>query len=124
MDFKTISKGNFFGMLLHALDYYQLSHWSVTGIGSNSAHLATENFYNKVKPILDTLVETTIGLEGYEDIEVPKTEQKRTTLEFSQALFGFIEANKKIFEYSFQQSMIDEIQTELALLMYKIKYLK
>lgn len=111
-------------MIVHALNYYQLSHWNITGVGSYNIHIATEDFYNKVKSILDTLVETTIGLEGYEDVEVPKTEYKRTPLEFSQALFGFIEKNKEIFEHSFQQSLIDDIQKELALLMYKLKYLK
>lgn len=111
-------------MLMHSFDYYQLCHLNVTGVGSYSTHLATEEFYEKGRKILDKLIECTIGVEGYEDIEVPKTKYIKTPLEFSEALFKFIETNRVIFEYSFQQSLIDEIQTSLVLLIYKIKYLK
>lgn len=124
MDFKTISKGNFFGMLLHSFTYYQLSEFNLTGVGSdaikNNIHSFNEDFLKHV----NILIESTQGIEGFYDISVPKTEYIKSPLEFSQGLFEFIEVNKKIFEYDFQKSLINDIQIGLGLLIYKLKFLK
>ena len=124
MDFKTTSKEAFFGMLLHSLDYYRLCHLNATGHGSYVEHLATEEFYNKTSQILDKLIESTQGIEGLLQIEIPKTSLVKGIEEYSSVLFQFIETNRVMFKYSFQQSLIDEIQLNLSLLNYKLKYLK
>ncbi len=124
MDFKVTSKESFFAMLLHSLDYFRLFHLSSTGHGSYVEHISTQEFYEKTHPIVDKLIESTQGIDGLLELTIPQTKILSNIHEFSTLLFQFIETNRKIFLYSFQQSLLDEIQLNLSLLNYKLKYLK
>lgn len=124
MDFKINSKDVFFGMLFHAIDYYKLCSYSATGHGSHSERTSLKTFLEHLDKDLDKLIEGTQGVEGLFEIEIPKTLVTKSSLEFSEVLFQFIETNSQMFKYSFQKSLIDEIQINLSKLIYNLKYLK
>lgn len=118
------TKADFFGMLFHARDYFHLKHLSVTGIGSFAEHLALEALYKGILKLVDTLVETEQGINGFIDIDIPATNAKASSVDFLNNLIGFIKKTRIVFSESFQQNIIDEIQELLAQNLYKIKYLK
>lgn len=119
------SKEEFFGMLTHAITFFRLTHWNRTGNAAFSAHLALEEIYNSLLNIVDDLLESTQGEEErIFELIVPSTNGQSSPLEFCTGLIEYVRKTRKIFEYSWQQNEIDNIEKSLNKLKYKLKFLK
>lgn len=118
------NKSQFFGMLLHASIYFKLAHFDASGSGGYAAHLTYEELKNKLDELSDELIECEQGENGLYEIVVPTTKLQKTPFEFILALLEYIRGTRKIFEYGYQQSLIDEMEQVLAKSMYKLKFLK
>ena len=119
------SKEEFFGMLAHAITFFRLTHWNRVGNAAFSAHIALEEVYDNLLSITDELLESTQGEEErIFELIIPTTNGQASPLDFAKGLIEYIRKTRKIFEHSWQQNEIDNIEKILNKLIYKLKFLK
>lgn len=119
------NKEEFFGMLTHAITFFKLTHWNRAGNGAFAAHLALEESYDSLSTITDELLESTQGEEErIFDLIIPTTNGQASPFDFAKGLIEYVRKTRKIFEHSWQQNEIDNIEKILNKLKYKLKFLK
>ena len=119
------SKEEFFGMLVHGKTYFELAHWNRAGNGAFAAHSALGDLYDTLKGLIDELLECTQGEEErIFDLIIPTTNGQANPFDFAKGLIEYVRKTRKIFEHSWQQNEIDNIEKILNKLKYKLKFLK
>jgi hypothetical protein len=119
------NKEEFFGMLTHAITFFRLAHWNRAGNAAFSAHIALEETYDSLLSIIDELLEATQGEEDVIfELIIPTTNGQINPFDFTNGLIEYIRKTRKIFEHSWQQNEIDNIEKILNKLKYKLKFLK
>jgi hypothetical protein len=102
----TTSKyGEFFGKLFHSRNVSHLVHLNVT---SFAKHKALNEYYDGILDLLDTLIETSFGSIGRQEIIIPEARAEDINKHLSD-LKSYIESNRSIFKESNIQNIIDEI---------------
>ena len=118
---KSSGKGEFFGTLFQARTIIHQLHLKTT---SFAQHKALNEAYDEILDIADTLIESTQGLDGIIEFVTPEARTFKNATEYTRELYNYIKQNRNIFPESFQQNIIDEIQTLLAQTLYKLINLK
>ena len=122
---QTKDKEEFFGMMLHSITFFKLCHWNRFGNGAFALHLALEETYNELSKIIDDLLECTQGEEDrIFELVIPTTASVVHPSDFIKELIAYIKSTRKMFQHSWQQSEIDNIEKILNKLKYKLKFLK
>ena len=116
-----MKKGAFIGMLFHTRDYIHLAHLDAV---LYNTHVILDDFYKNITELIDELVEATQADEGILTIHIPATSLSADSLEFLLEFKSFLNGSRDIFNKSFQQSIIDEIEILTNKTVYKLKYLK
>ena len=102
----TTSKyGEFFGKLFHSRNVSHLVHLNVT---SFAKHKALNEYYDGILDLLDTLIETSFGSIGRQEIIIPESKVEDIDIHLS-ALRDYVETNRNIFKRTHLQNIIDEI---------------
>ena len=118
-------KEEFFSMLVYGITFFKLTHWNRAGQGAFASHIALAETYDELSNIVDDLIESTQGEEELIfDLVIPTVKAEKAPFDFTKELLAFIRGNRKIFEHSWQQNEIDNIEKLLNKLKYKLKFLK
>jgi hypothetical protein len=110
----------FVGMLFYYRDMLHLCHLNIE---SYSAHKALNSLYNSILDFTDDLVETSQTQELLE-ISIPSSSSSKDAISLVENLLSFVKSNRYVFPYSFQQNILDEIESVASKTIYKLKFLK
>jgi len=110
----------FVGMLFYYRDMLHLCHLSTE---SYSTHKALNSLYDDLLDFIDTLVETSQTQEIL-NIEIPSSSSTKDAIGLVENLLSFVKSNRYVFPYSFQQNVLDEIESAVSKTIYKLKFLK
>lgn len=113
--------GNLLGTLMQSRNQVHIYHLQTSGPGSYAQHVALQEYYDEIVPIIDTIAESYQGkygiIKGYK-MEGTLKEDNQPVLYF-HALAKFVEAlTPQLPQDSFLQNELDT----LLLLIYKTKY--
>lgn len=84
-------------------------------------HEALSMFYEGIDDLLDTFIETYMGLYTIEDICVPKACNIAEPVSYFQNLYNQIEEERKSIKENFLLNQVDEIQQLIAHTLYRLK---
>ena len=111
-------------LLLQSRTQAHSYHWAVKGIGSHSAHLALQNYYDSIGGLIDGLVEAYQGKEGLIQLSgigvLDKNNDIKNIIKYFETLCGMVaklRTNPKLQD-SWIQNDIDTVVT----LLYRTKY--
>ena len=113
----------FISTLLAARTTLHLYHFSATGLGSFASHEALSEAYTNLLPLTDSLAES-VQAEKMLELSVPCSKICCDSLSYTCDLLQWVREYRKLFLYSFQQNSIDEIESVLTKLKYKLTNLK
>lgn len=88
-----------------------------------SVHDTIGEFYLFVEEFIDGFVESVFGIYGPKDICF-KAEVVSNPKLYLEKLYSIIETERKFFKESWIQNEIDNFQKQIALSLYKLKYVK
>ena len=87
-------------------------------------HNAMSLFYDgPVGDLADQIMEVSMGLHGETDITVASSSKIINAVDYFQKLYNNIEALRKPIKESFIQNIVDEVQSEIAHTLYRLKYI-
>lgn len=117
----------FVSKLLLARDRAHLAHWSASGPGSYAAHVALEEFYDKILELTDEFVEQYQG--AYQELLKIKITagEDGDMLPFLADQASWIDAYRSEIcdlKDSELQNTIDEVLRVYEKTLYKLKFLK
>lgn len=120
--------GQFIALLFLARDLAHREHFRVTGPGSDAKHRALGEFYEKIIPLADKLVEAYQGRNGIiQDMPLLENEYGDDIVVVLERQLAWLEANRYKAvrkEDTALQNMIDEIVAQYLTTLYKLKNLK
>ena len=111
-------------VFFHSRTQAHVFHTRVRGTGALALHLALENYYTEIVPLIDGLVESYQGMYGlieYKDVKgVDNNAEKDNIINYFTKLCTYLEAARKDekLQHSWMQNDIDNIAT----LLYSTKY--
>lgn len=117
------SKGDFIGMMLHSHLYYFLYRHSISGNGVGNLNIISEEFEKDLFKLVQELLETTQGDEGFIEVVVPGTQVILNALEYTENLIKYVRNNRGLF-LDYQKAILDQMEIILSKLLYKLKYFK
>ena len=117
----------FISNLLNSRQQAQVYHWQAVGEGSNAVHLALNEYYDGIIPLVDGLVESIQGrngiISGY-NLQFTVREDNKPLIYF-QALVKYVEVVRgRLPQDSYVQNQIDEIVDLLETTKYKLENLR
>jgi len=116
---------NFLGELISFRSSLKLIHWSITGRGSYEAHISLDQAIASLVDITDRLVETSFALEGTLEIVIPETKRPQNHIKHIEAFYKKAKiAQEKLFEESFSQAIIDDLEEAIQQLLFRLKRLE
>lgn len=118
---------DFFGKIFWILNKSKLKHLYPTNpgeLGSGWEHSVLSDYYSSLEDLVDNLIECCQGIHGLFEISIPETECNETSKDLITSFYVYVESKRNIFQESFIQNIIDEIQALNAKTLYKLKYLK
>jgi len=87
-----------------------------------ATHNAMSIFYNEVLDLIDTYVETSMGIDDSFTLEeVDESEVIANPLAYFKALYNAIAVAREVVKESFIQNQIDTMQELIAHTLYRIK---
>jgi|GEM_PF-2840008 hypothetical protein len=87
-------------------------------------HTALEKYYDgAVEDIIDTIVETTMGLYPVDDIKVESSCAIDDPVSYFKNLYSKIESLRESVKESFLLNQIDEVQQEIAHTLYRLNFI-
>lgn len=118
---------HFIGTLLDSRNQAKVYHWQVLEEGSFAAHLALDEYQEKIEENIDGLVESYQGrfgiLQGFKKPMAYR--EDNDPIAFFEALRKYVEVNRYGFtQTSYVQNQVDEIVTTIESLLYKLKNLR
>ena len=121
----------FFSKLVESREMAQVYHWQVKGdTGSHAAHLALNDYYDKVIDLIDEIVEVYQGqydiVEEYDVIDTKETKTKDKVQYFIE-LSEFIKSTRYVAllkDDSHLQNIVDEIIALVYKTIYKLRFNK
>ena len=116
--------GELFGLLFSFNSSLKLHHWNITGVGSYATHMALDQAIGDLLDVTDTLVETSIAIYGNLDIIIPETKDPGDIISYCEKMYHHVDSQRTLFEGIFFQSIIDEYQTAITQLLYRLKRLQ
>jgi hypothetical protein len=97
----------------------------ITHLLQKNKTLATHNamgmFYDGIGDLLDTLVETYMGLYPIEELEIEDCYCIKDPITYFQSLYNAIEKERTSIKESFLQNQIDTIQELVSHTLYRLK---
>ena len=111
-------------VFFHSRTQAHVFHTRVRGTGALALHLALEEYYTEIVPLIDGLVESYQGMHGlieYKDVKgVDNNAEKENIINYFTKLCTYLEAARKDekLQHSWMQNDIDNIAT----LLYSTKY--
>lgn len=119
--------GQFIALLFLARDLAHREHFRVTGPGSDAKHRALGEFYTKIIPLADKLVEAYQGRNGIiQDMPLLENEYGDDIVVVLERQLAWLEVNRYKAvrkEDTALQNMIDEIIGQYLSTLYKLKNL-
>lgn len=121
-----IKVSGFIGTLLHSATITHIMHFQVQGVGSFSAHMALNAYYDEIPELVDSLAESIQGT--YEIITGYPASFPNTTfapLPYMEYLEEYVaECRTHLPQDSEIQNEIDNIANLIHTTVYKLRYLK
>lgn len=114
----------FIGNLFLFNNSLKLYHWHVTGTGSYSQHMSTDQAIKSLLDITDRIAETSYATFGDLDIDIPLTITPTDIIRHCEEFYSTVEAGRELFSEIFVQSIIDEYQEAIQQLLYRLKRLQ
>lgn len=114
----------FIGNLFSFNNSLKLYHWHVTGVGSYSQHLSTDEAILSLSAITDRIAETSYATFGELDIEIPLTKVPTDIIRHCEEFYGSVDGGRELFPEIFVQSIIDDYQEAIQQLLYRLKRLQ
>lgn len=85
-------------------------------------HTALKKYYDgNIEDIIDTLQEQSMGIYNETDIKVEGSSKITNCTKYFQELYTKIEQLRKPIKETFLQSIVDEVQAEIAHTLYRLK---
>lgn len=117
----------FVGTMLHSATLAHFKHFQVTGVGSDAAHRALNEYYDSIVDLVDTVTESIQG--AYEELVGPYPSAfgnvSTDPLEYIRGLRDYVRAaRKELPQDSEIQNEIDGIATLLNRTVYRLAFLK
>lgn len=85
-------------------------------------HTALEKYYDgDIEDIIDTLQEQSMGIYNETDIKVEGSSKIDNCTKYFQELYAKVEQLRKPIKETFLQSIVDEVQAEIAHTLYRLK---
>jgi len=120
-----MNKDKFFGLMYNVLTTIKLMHLSRAGNSAMNEHLILQEMYKYLDNWLDDFIKT---LQGEElrilDIEVPKSVNTNSVEEYLLTAKNYIGSVRNLFDKSWQNSKLDELESQFNKTIYKIHFLK
>lgn len=114
----------YFGKLYSFNNSLKLYHWHVTGKGSYSQHMATDQAFDSLFDITDRIVETTLAMKENLNITIPETKLPSDIIVHATDFYLYVESQRQLFPEAFTQSIIDDYQETIQQLLYRLKRLQ
>jgi len=102
----------------------KLIHWSVTGKGSYSAHIALDQAIGTLLDVTDRLVETSFAYLGDLNITIPETHKPADFVAHIEEFYHTMERRRELFTETFSQSIVDDYQEGIKQLLFRLKRLE
>jgi DNA-binding ferritin-like protein len=118
---------NFASTLLHSAATAHVLHFQVTGVGSDAAHRALQEYYEEIPELVDSVVESVMG--KYKQI-LPSylgtfMNTPLTPLAYMEAVQTFVNNNRKNLPQDPEiQNEVDAIANLLNQVVYRLTFLK
>ena len=114
-----------FAKLFQARDFLHLTHLKVSGPGAYAEHVALNDAYDKILPLVDGMIESWQGSRGkIAEISLDAVSADIEPIEYVKNIIAYIEVNRKSISESWLQNEIDEVQKLLTTTLYKLENLK
>ena len=91
---------------------------------SYAKHMALGSYYDTLPGLLDTLFETYKAIYPVEELQIPACSKIANCEAYFTNLYKSIENARASIKESFLISQLDDIQEEVAQLLYKLKFVK
>lgn len=118
---KKSTRGTIPALLLKARTDAHLTHLRQKD-KTFATHNAMSIFYNEVLDLIDTYVETSMGIDDSFTLEeVDESEVIANPLAYFKALYNAIAVAREVVKESFIQNQIDTMQELIAHTLYRIK---
>jgi len=89
-----------------------------------ATHKALETFYTDIVDLVDTFIETSMGIDDSFSLEeVGESSIIENPIEYFKTLYSTIEKERTSIKESFRQNQIDELQQLIARTLYRLKYI-
>ena len=87
-----------------------------------ATHKALQKYYEDVDGLMDTLLESYMGIYNVTKITVREASNVTSPIPYLTSLYSEIEKNRKVIKESWLQNQIDEIQALTAHTLYRLKH--
>ena len=114
------SPQDFLSKILQSRDKTHIQHLNSL---SYAEHMALDQYYNDIIPLVDSLIESYQGKYGLVTLTIPPSNLEKP-ITYLDSLGKYIETNRKQFTDSFLQNQIDTILELIYSTLYKLKFLK
>ena len=110
----------FIGELFSFNSSLKLFHWSVTGTGSYTKHMALDEAIASLLDVIDRITETTFAMVGDMNISIPETKTPKDIVKHATDFYNYVEKHRDLFPEAFSQSIIDDYQEAIQQLVYRL----
>lgn len=117
---EAISVANALGTLMAFRDAFHIAHLKT---GSYSAHKALNELYEGILDLTDSFIESYQGIYGLQNISTSSSAYE-DPVTLTQKVYDYIDRIRPLFQESWLQNQMDEMQQLLASGLYKLKNLK
>jgi hypothetical protein len=111
-------------LILHSRNQTHIYHWQTNSLAE---HQALNDYYDKIVPLVDDLVESYQGkydiMNSYKTYELNNYTDTSGTIKFYKTLFAKIEKLRQSCTDSYIQNQIDTVEQLITSTMYKLRFL-
>ena len=118
---QSLSPLALFTELFSARDVFHLTHLRQLD-GKYATHIALQDAYEQILPLIDGLVEKWFALYGVHDFPIKPSNPSEDILSYTQDLMFTIEYSKQNFTWGMFRSILEDIQEVVGTLIYKLKH--
>lgn len=113
----------FFSKMFEVRDALHLTHLYQADY-SLSTHLALEEAYSAILPILDGMIEGYTGLYYPPNLQLKSTVRIKDPIAFAKNTYTLVNSSVTLFSDSWIRNEMDELAKIFAMLLYKLQYVR
>lgn len=117
---EALSVANALSNLMAFRDAFHIAHLKT---GSYSAHKTLNKLYEDILDLTDSFIESYQGIYGLQNIATPSSVYE-DPIALTQKVYDYIDKIRHLFQESWLQNQLDEMQQLMASGLYKLKNLK